>query len=62
MFSERKGAAATPRKEHASQSIMLNRAFHEAGHAVFLWRGGETIHKDRWLEGVAPFEAVILSP
>ena len=49
-------------KERADDRKLLVRAIHEAGHAVFMWRGGEALYGDNWCDRIAPFEAIILSP
>jgi hypothetical protein len=38
------------------------RAVHEAGHAVFMWRGGETIYGDRFNDRLAPFDEILVNP
>ncbi|MGD9884902.1 MAG: hypothetical protein AB7F22_35670 [Reyranella sp.] len=40
---------------------LRRRAVHEAGHAVFLWRGGETIHGSAFDDRFASFREVLVS-
>jgi hypothetical protein len=37
------------------------RAIHEAGHAVFMWRGGETLYGDRFNDRLAPFDEILVN-
>lgn len=36
-------------------------AIHEAGHAVFMWRGGELVYGDAFNDRLAPFSEIVLN-
>jgi hypothetical protein len=42
--------------------LMCSTAIHEAGHAVFRWRNGEMLYGDAFVDLVAPFDEIIISP
>jgi hypothetical protein len=50
------------RREAFRREEVTKTAFHEAGHAVFMWRNGETLDGERFYDGLAPFDEIIVSP
>lgn len=42
-------------------SILRTVAIHEAGHAVFLWRGGELVYGDKFNDLLVPFREIVLN-
>ncbi len=42
--------------------VLRSRAIHEAGHAVFIWRGKEVIDGDRFDDSLADFREVLINP